>query len=142
MLFKYIPIIFLFLLSSCATTYQKSGFSGGYTDQLTGKNTATIYFKSNAFTSISETRQFAMRRAAELTLSRGYDYFLIESENQYVKNQKLSGSLQSNTIGYYTTYNNVGGGTFRKLRIQLNIRMFKENVPNQTGYYDAKYLAR
>ncbi len=118
------------------------GWSGGYTDQLTGQNTATVFFRSNALTSMSDTRKFAMRRAAELTLSRGFDYFLIEKDNQYTKNQTLSGSIQCNNFGYTTTCNNVGGGSISKPRVELNIRMFNGEVPNKTGYYDARYLAQ
>jgi hypothetical protein len=142
MYIKLFFVLLLFFITSCSTGYQSQGLAGGYSEQLTGQNTATVFYKSNAFSSMSETRKHAMRRAAELTLQKGYDYFLIESDNQYVKNQKFSGTVQCNTYGYSTTCNNVGGGTFRKPRVQLNIRMFNGTVPNETGYYDARYLAQ
>jgi len=142
MFFKLTILLLMFFISSCQTTYQKQGFSGGYSDQLTGQNTATVYYKSNTFTSMSDTRRFAMRRASELTLSKGYDYFLIENDNQYLKKETYSGSVQCNTIGFSTTCNNVGGGSFTKPRVQLNIRMFSGTVPNKTGYYDAKYFTK
>ncbi len=139
---KIFPLLLLIILTGCSTGYQSQGLTGGYSEQFTGQNTATVYYKSNAFTSMSETRQNAMRRAAELTLQRGYDYFFIESDSQYVKKQEFSGTIQCNSYGYSTTCNNIGGGTFRKPRVQISIRMFKGSVPNQTGYYDARYLAQ
>ena len=89
---RFFSIFIAIFLVGCATGYQQQGLSGGYTDSLTGTTTATVTFKSNAFTSAEETRRYAMRRAAEVTLANGYDYFLIENDNQYVKNQQLQGS--------------------------------------------------
>ena len=138
---RYLFIFVTIFLAGCATGYQQQSLTGGYTDSLTGKTTATVSFKSNAFTSAEETRRFAMRRAAEVTLANGYDYFLVENDNQYVKSQQLQGSVNCTTIGYSTTCNPIGGGTIRKPVTQLDIRMFKGEVPNQSGYYDARFLA-
>jgi len=137
----FVLVLFTLGLCGCATGYQSSSFSGGYTDSLTGNNTAIVSFKSNAFTSMEETRRYAMRRAAEVTLQNGFDYFLIEGDNQYLKNQQLSGSVNCTTIGYSTTCTPIGGGSVSKPRVQLDIRMFKGDLPNQTGYYDARFLA-
>ena len=124
-----------------STEYQSSGITGGFTDQMTGPSTATISFKGNGFTSAENARSFAMRRAAEVTLQKGYDYFLIEGGENRFKTQKLSGTIQCNSYGYSTSCNEYGGGTVNKPRSTLDIRMFKGNVPNKTGYYDARYLA-
>ena len=132
----------LLVISGCATGYQSQGLTGGYTDVMTGRNTATVSFKSNAFTSMEDTRRYALRRAAEITLSNGYDYFLIENDNQYVKNETFSGTVNCTTFGYSTTCNQSGGGSFTKPRVQLDIRMFNGSTPNETGYFDARYLAR
>ena len=58
-----------------------------------------------------------------------------------MKNQQLSGSVNCTTIGYSTSCTPVGGGSVSKPRVQLDIRMFNGDVPNQTGYYDARFLA-
>ena len=128
-------------LSACATEYQSSSFSGGYSDQMTGNNTATVMFRGNGFTNATTTRRYALRRAAELTLQRGYDYFLIESSNDFTKTTELSGTINCTTSFGYTTCSESGGGTIEKPRTQLDIRMFNGDVPNETGYYDARFLA-
>jgi hypothetical protein len=133
-------LFFLFFIVSCKTTYGPSSqnFTGGYEDQLTGNNTAIVRFKSNAFTSMTDTQKFAMKRAAELTLERGFDYFLIEGNNVYEKNVKLQSQVSCYDYGYSIQCNEYGGGNLKKPRVELNIRMFKGNTPNQTGYYGAK----
>ena len=66
----------------CAAGYQSQCLNGGYTDSLTEENTATVSFDSNAFTSMEETRGYAMRLSAEVTLKNGFDYLLTEGDNQ------------------------------------------------------------
>ena len=134
-------LINLFLIS-CATTYgpASENFTGGYEDQLTGKNTAIVRFKSNAYTSMTETQKFAMKRAAELTLERGFDYFLIEGNSVYEKNVKLQSQVSCYDYGYSIQCNEYGGGTLSKPRVELTIRMFKGNTPNQTGYYGSQEI--
>ena len=138
---------FLFALTFCAvltgclsTEYKPEGFSGGYSDQMTGKNTATVDFKGNGFTKANVAKKFAMRRAAELTLQMGFDYFLIEGANNSTKQVKMASNIQCNTIGYSTSCHDYGGGTIEKPGSSLDIRMYKGKTPNQTGYYDARYL--
>ena len=144
-MFKKTILLFLtILLFSCATEYGPSSqsFTGGYEDQLTGSNTAVVRFKSNAYTSMTETQKFAMRRAAELTLERGFDYFLIESRDTYEKNIKLNSQVSCYDYGYTISCNEYGGGTLSKPRVELYIRMFSGSSPNQTGYYDANEFLR
>ena len=140
---KVLPIIFFsFTLMGCATEYQSSGMTGGYNDQMTGPNTATVEFQGNGFTKSTTTKKFAMRRAAELTLQRGFDYFLIEGGNTSTKEVEMSGTIQCNSYGNTTSCNEIGGGSVSKPSSSLDIRMFRGKTPNQTGYYDARYLSR
>ena len=144
-MFKYLmkntfPLLF-FLICGCATEYGASSFSGGFTDQITGNNTAVVTFKSNAFTDEVTTRKYAMRRAAELTLENGYDYFLIEGGGDYSKEGTTSSSVNCYTIGYNVTCDEIGGYSYSKPRTTLSIRMFNGQTPNQTGFYDARFLA-
>ena len=127
-------------LSACATEYQSYSLSGGYSDQMTGNNTATVLFVANAFTNATTARKFALRRAAELTLLNGYDYFLVESSEDFTTTQTLNTINCTTSLGN-TTCNESEGGSWEKPRTQLDIRMFHGDVPNKTGYYDARYLA-
>jgi len=133
-------VICIFVTGCLSTEYQAQGFSGGYSDQMTGPNTATVDFKGNGFTQATVARKFAMRRAAELTLQMGFDYFLVENANNSTKQVKMGSNIRCNTIGYSTTCNDYGGGTIEKPGSSLDIRMYKGKTPNQTGHYDARYL--
>ena len=135
----YISLFIIFIIS-CETTYGPSSqnFTGGYEDQLTGNNTAIVRFKSNAYTSMTNTQKFAMKRAAELTLEKGFDYFLIEGNNVYEKNIKLQSQVSCYNNGYTFQCNEYGGGNLSKPRAELSIRMFNGTTPNQTGYFGAK----
>jgi hypothetical protein len=141
-MYKIAIIFFLSIfLVGCATEYQPNSFTGGYTDQMTGPNTATVEFQGNGFINASKTKRHAMRRAAELTLERGFDYFLVESGGDYTKNVTIQPSVSCNTYGRNTSCYPVGGGSVSKPRTQLDIRMFNGKTPNESGYYDARYLA-
>lgn len=134
-------LIICFSITGCLSTeYKPDGLKGGYSDTMTGTNTATVEFKGNGFTKASTAKKFALRRAAELTLERGFDYFLIENRDNSTKQVKMASNIQCNSYGYSTTCNDYGGGTIEKPGSALDIRMFKGEAPNQTGYYDARFL--
>jgi len=141
MLKKLAAVTICLVLTGClGTEYQPEGFTGGYTDEMTGPNTATVEFKGNGFTKSNVAKKFSMRRAAELTLQKGFDYFLIEGRENSTKQVKMASNIQCNTYGFSTTCNDYGGGTIEKPGSSLNIRMFKGKAPNKTGYYDARFL--
>ena len=134
-------VVSLFLTGCLATEYQPSGFSGGYTDQMTGPNTATVSFSGNGFTNATTAKKFVMKRASELTLQKGFDHFLIEQGDNSIKNVQLSSNIQCNSYGNSTTCNDYGGGSVSKPTSSIDIRMFKGKTPNESGYYDARYLS-
>ena len=69
----------MLLLASCATPYQAQTHSGGYTDRQVAPGVYRITFQGNRFTTNVRAKDFALRRAAELTLDAGVAYFLITS---------------------------------------------------------------
>ena len=68
---------FLFLVSACATSYQSTSFTGGFSDFPMGGNRHMIKVMANGYTSPERATQIAYVRAAELTVSGGYTHFLI-----------------------------------------------------------------
>lgn len=64
------------VLVSC-TSYQSAGATGGFSETQLNATTYQVRFKGNGYTSKERTSQFLLRRAAELTLERGYRYFVI-----------------------------------------------------------------
>ena len=111
-------VVFLLLaLIGCGTPYQSVGFiRGGFSEVYTGPNTATINFRGNSYTGLEKARHYTLRRAAEVTIARGYDYFLIEGESQ---NEETA---------------------YSKPRARLDIRMYRGNAPNEPGFYNATFL--
>ena len=138
----FTSLLMVLILASCNTKYQSSGFTGGYSDRLTGKNTAVVEFNANGFTSSSTARSFAFRRAAELTLERGYDYFLVEKGSDMIDNSRTASTINCSSYGYSSNCTSNPGIRVRKPSTTLHIRMFKGSTPNKTGYYDASFLTK
>ena len=89
----------IILVSSCATTYQSSSFTGGYVDTQLSETLWKVSVNGNGFTSSSVVGDYALLRAAELTLEKGYKYFVIAG---YDKNKTSSISKIGNNTSYTT----------------------------------------
>jgi hypothetical protein len=72
-----VVLIAALLLASCATSYQPEGFTGGYSDFLTGPDEATITFRGNAYTDPLRLGEMAALHCADVTLQHGFRYFII-----------------------------------------------------------------
>ena len=65
-------------LSACAspTPYQPvDPKNGGYSEERISQNQYRVVFRGNAHTPPEQVEQYLLRRAAELTLKEGYDWF-------------------------------------------------------------------
>ena len=138
-------------LSACGTPYQKVGFTGGYSDQKISNDTVIITVAGNAFTSEDTIETMGMRRAAEVTLQNGFDYFIIESGRNRTQNStaQLSSPTAntrcngfSNSINCKTTFSGANEISVTKHRTKIRIRMFKGIPPKRTGYYLANEVLK
>tara|TARA_Y100000768_G_scaffold311886_1_gene246520 strand:+ start:9083 stop:9529 length:447 start_codon:yes stop_codon:yes gene_type:complete len=95
----------LFLLTGCATAYQKEGFGGGYNDMKMGEDLYRVSFKGNGYTGSDTVHKFFLRRCAELTLEQGFDYFSTVDQNSnsssYIISGNTTGTIQKNYYGGY-----------------------------------------
>lgn len=83
---NHILIIFtVLLLAGCATSYHRKGFTGGYTDEAIGKNTFDVSFFGNGASNTNKVSDFAMLRAAEITLQNGCLFFTIEDKKELLE---------------------------------------------------------
>jgi hypothetical protein len=64
-------VAFLAFLCSCATPYKSNGIAGGYSDTALAPDVYRISFQGNGYTSRDRAQDFAVLRAADLTLSHG-----------------------------------------------------------------------
>lgn len=72
----------LLLLTACATTYQPSGFTGGFDETRLSDTQYEVRFVGNGYTSNARTSRFLLRRCAELALENGYRYFEFVGDTQ------------------------------------------------------------
>lgn len=89
--------------SSSPTPYQVVGDNGGYSEQQIEDDRYSVKFEGNSATSRDAVEEFALYRAAELTLEQGRDYFKVVSRDVEPVAQSSSGVYPSIGIG-------VGGG--------------------------------
>lgn len=71
----------LILLTSCATSYKPLGLSGGYSEMALTEDTYKVSFQGNSYTSQEEVQNLFLRRCAELTLNKGYKYFVVSNSD-------------------------------------------------------------
>ena len=140
----------LAFLTACATPYQPKGFTGGYSQVQLDNNSARVEFKGNGYTSRERVEVFVLYRCAELTVEKGYDYFVItrgDTENQQQSVQTTSGTFDATTTGsgrHYSTSGTYTPGqtvTFNKRTATAVIKMFKGEKPaDQPGTFVAREL--
>ncbi len=144
-------------LAGCATPYQKSGFSGGYSDVQLDSNTFNVEFRGNGYTRRQTVETYLLYRCAQLTAEAGYDYFVIVGRDTDTKNQLFAtaGDYTSNTTGNASFYGNTAygsattTGTYNPPQIfsvtkyggTATIKAFKGNKPaDNPNAYDAQEL--
>lgn len=80
--------LMVFGIVGCATSYKDlSDYNplegGGYQETQINNQTWEVTFFGNGFTGAALTENYALRRAAELTLAKGFDHFKLEDRNIY-----------------------------------------------------------
>jgi hypothetical protein len=66
------------LLGACATGYQKSSITGGYSERRINDSAYVVSFNGNGFASKDRVYYFWIYRCAELTLQQGYGLYVIQ----------------------------------------------------------------
>lgn len=71
-------LIATLLIDGCSTKYQQKGWwDDGYSEIITNPDSFIVNFSANSATSHEKVLQYALLRASELTLERGYKYFAV-----------------------------------------------------------------
>ena len=122
------------VLLACATPYQHMGLGGGFTDKQLGPDTFKVHFRGNGYTPDKRAQDFAVLRAAELTLQHGYQYFTVlnvgSSDRGFVA--PITGTVVGNTVIA------TGGGLYHFPGTDLVFRCSHEKSPDAQ---DAKYVS-
>jgi len=139
------------LMVACATGYQSSGFTGGFEDTQLAPDIFRVSFSGNAFTSSDRVQNFALLRAAELTLANNAQYFAVitsADQSRTVTHVTPGSSHTSGTIstygntGYYsgtTTYSAPQVNTHYKLGVGMMFRTF-QTKPEGGVVFDANFI--
>ncbi len=78
--FKLAVVVVGLFLGGCGSRYQPYGyFNGGYSEVLTTKDSFMVNFRGNSFTKEDTVMKYALRRASELAIMNGYQYFIVLS---------------------------------------------------------------
>lgn len=138
-------------LSGCATSYQSTGFTGGYSETQLAPDVFRVVFKGNGYTSRQRSQDLAMLRAAEVVLKNDFTHFAVinESNTTQVHSFTSSGSAQTTGTairsGNYVTYSGSTSyspgqtTTFYKPEAGLLVRGFKAK-PDGIFAFDATFL--
>jgi hypothetical protein len=133
-------------IQSCATTYQKSGFTGGYSETQLDVNLFKVSFIGNGYTGRERVTDFTLLRSAELALKNGYQYFAIIDSNNYTSRSSRTTPISFHTTGSAyggTVTTTTGGKTYHtsKPSSSNTIICFKKK-PEKTFSYSANFIRK
>lgn len=145
---RYLIVIFLV---GCSSGYKPNGFTGGFSESRLDETVYRVSYQGNAYTSLEKASDFAMMRAAELTVRAGYDWFAVmDSSNQtsqttyttpkYYQTQG-SAYVSGNNININTTTREYGGQQYviTKPGQSIIVKMF-EDKPQNIFTFDPIYV--
>ena len=161
-----IAVLALFMAAcSSTTTYQPAEKRGGYgyTETELGKDRYRVTFTGNTVTDKETVNDYALLRAAELTLQQGYDWFQLVNRDTESKSRTSStisgvnefgggtavyqrcGLLSCDTVVAQTPGRLSGGyatsTTRTSYQASLEIKMGKDPMPDAAEAYNAQELA-
>lgn len=145
-------------LAACAgtpTPYAPAGSDGfGFREQRVESDRYIVTFSGNKSTSPDAVADLALRRAADLTLTQGYDWFEIVSRNDAVDQSGgrgtsvgvgvggVSGSRGSSIGTSVGVSIPLGGGYSSASSTSLEIRMGSGERPERPSVYDAREVSQ
>ena len=91
-------------LVACATTYQPKSFSGGFSETQLDSTTVRVAFEGNGYTNRTTVENYLIYRASEVTVERGFDWFLVterEGETEWHPQYGNTGVMSTAVIKMY-----------------------------------------
>ena len=89
---KFITLIILIFLTSCATPYQKKGYISnmGFNEAKMSKDSYIVDFIGNGHVSLEKANEYNLLRSAEVSKLLNHDFFSIEEEKNNYLNQVVT----------------------------------------------------
>ncbi len=132
--FRILAVAALAILCSCSTKYaQRGGWPDmyGYSDEPIDATTHQVTFAGNTATSPVVVDRYALFRAAEVTVSKGFDYFIVINTED---------DVSKHTVGTVSE-TQLSSTTYKEHTSTKTIRMFKGTPPAANPQaYDAKSM--
>ena len=141
----------LLSLGGCATGYHERDFFGrGYSEMALAQDTYIISFSGNGFTSEDSVQSNLLRRCADLTLLKGYRYFVVTAGRTSVDTAVMHTPTTvnvnsfSNYSGYgYGNTNYYGNDAYSNFNVMGNRSSHSYATINRgTQYKINKYTSR
>jgi len=142
-------------LAACAsapTPYRAAADGFGYSDQQIETNRYRVSFAGNSATGLDAVRDYALYRAAELTLANGDDYFKVVDRNTESRSTGVGGPRVGVGVGSGSSGSNLGiglstflggGGYAEDYTVSMDILTFQGEKPaGDRDAYDAREVLR
>jgi hypothetical protein len=126
------------LLGACQTGYQKTSFTGGFDEIKLSEDSYRISVSGNGFTSTERAEEIALLRASELTISSGYDRFIVVGGTGVSDRFTGISAIQTNRIG--NSLITTGGDPVMKPKGNIVIRMLRPKDPAYSSGIDAALI--
>jgi hypothetical protein len=131
----------LVLLAACAADEtdfkpQIAGAQIGYTDRALAFDRHLISFSGSGATTQSEVENYLMRRAAEVTLQRGYTHFIVDTQETesntyrvmgFIPSAYLHGPMYAYRVRYWSDYPELWEGKETRYSAEAEITMRLSN---------------
>ena len=153
----FLGVMAALMLVACAseTPYgpRQEGSGYGFSEQPIESNRYRITFRGNSLTSRETVENYLLYRAAELTLQKGYDYFVVvEDDTERTTTYRATGYRdpffyygRGRPFPYYgygyrfgPGFNDVDIRESRRYTAIAYILMYKGQKPNDRAAYDAQ----
>lgn len=106
-----LPLAAAAMIGGCATGYKSNGFMGGFSEVQLAENVFKVNFRGNGFTSEERAREMALLRGAELAITHGYPFFVIQDSRTDVKYSAVALPQQTTTNAQVTAIGNTAYGS-------------------------------
>ena len=146
----------LFGLLACAsspTPYRSASDRFGYSEQQLESNRYRVSFAGNAATGLDTVRDYALFRAAELTVATGHDYFKVVNQSTDTRSSGVGGPRIGVGVGSGGSGSGLGvgvssilgggGGYADDYTVTMDVLMFDGEKPAaEEDAYDAREVLR
>lgn len=148
---KMIGVALAATLVGCSTAYQSNSLTGGYSETQLAPDVFRVSFRGNGYTTPERAQDYALLRASELTLEKGYTCFALVDEKNSTTTQGVTTGGSAYTTGtayqYGNSVNYSGNTTYvpgqtitiRKPTSSVMVRCFKTK-PEGIFTFDAAFL--